>query len=267
MHWEELSWPKLDDLDRKLPVVVPLGSCEQHGPHMPLFVDTIQVAEIARCVETELREEMLLVPTLWLGSSHHHRDFPGTISLLPTEYVRVVQAVAKSVLRAGFRRVFFLNGHGGNVAPATTALVDLIAECDEADDAYLALSSWWRVAADELRPDKIGITQPVISHACAYETSLMLALRPELVDLEKLPPRPAPALHDDWFHSEDDSRQRVSVFRRFHRYTADGALGKPHEASLERGELILKTAVGEVVTFLREFAQWPDLPQLGPAHP
>ncbi len=264
MYWEELSWPKLDALNRNLPVVVPLGSCEQHGLHMPLFVDTIQVAEIAHRAEKELNREILLVPTLWLGSSHHHRDFPGTISLLPTEYVRVVQAVAKSILRTGFRRVFFLNGHGGNVAPATTALVDLIAECDDADAAYLALSSWWRVAADELKPGRIGVSQPVISHACAYETSLMLALRPDLVDMGILPPRPAPVLQGEWFHNEDDSHQRVSVFRRFHRYTADGAMGRPHEANVERGEMILKAAVDEVVSFLRDFAQWPELPNLGP---
>jgi creatinine amidohydrolase len=266
MRWEELSWPQLDALDRNLPVVVPLGSCEQHGLHLPLFVDSIQVSTIAARVEAEMPGEILLVPTLWLGSSHHHRDFPGTLSLRPIHYVSIIQEIARSILRAGFRRLFFLNGHGGNIAPATTALVDLIAECNDADAAHIALSSWWRVAADELRPEIIGVSQNVVAHACAYETSLMLAIRPDLVDTTKISPRPAPALQNAWFHSEDDSQQRVSVFHRFHRYSADGVLGACPEATVESGEMILGAAVQQVRDFLRDFRDWPPLQILQKPH-
>lgn len=261
MRWDELSWPQLDALDRDLPIMVPLGSCEQHGPHLPTFVDTIQVSEIARRVEAQLASQIVVVPTQWLGSSHHHRDFPGTISLKPTQYVSVIQEIARSILRAGFRRIFFLNGHGGNIAPAATALVDLIADDDEADSAHLALSSWWRVASEGLRSELIGVSQAVMAHACAYETSLMLAIRPELVDRSKITARPDPALHDAWFHSEDDSRQRVTVFHRFSRYTTDGVLGKSPEASAEQGAIILEAAVRDVSAFLHDFARWPMLPR------
>lgn len=265
MLWEEQSWPKLRELDKDLPVVVPLGSCEQHGPHLPVFVDTIQVTQIARRVEARLVDEILLTPTLWLGSSHYHKDFPGAISVLPSLYAQMIQEVALSVLRAGFRRVFFLNGHGGNVAPATSALTELVAADDRANDSYLALGTWWHLAAESIRPEKVGLTQPAVSHACAYETSLMLALRPDLVSLEKLPPRPPAALRGAWYHSEDDSSHRVAVVRRIHRFTADGAMGRPQEASAAAGLAIRDAVTEQIVAFLRDFASWPVLPPLGPA--
>ena len=86
MLWQEQSWPAMREMNKQLPVVVPLGSVEQHGHHLPLFVDSIQVSAIAERVEerSSLKNEILLLPTFWLGSSHHHMDFPGTVSVLPS---------------------------------------------------------------------------------------------------------------------------------------------------------------------------------------
>src|SRR5436853_507194 len=81
MLWHEQSWPQIQTIDKKMPVVIPLGSCEQHGHHLPLFVDSMEVTAIAQRVEEKLRERILLLPTLWLGHSDHHKDFPGTISV------------------------------------------------------------------------------------------------------------------------------------------------------------------------------------------
>ena len=264
MLWEEHSWPQLQQLDKDLPVVIPLAACEQHGPHLPVFVDTIQVTEIAQQVEAKLSDRILLLPTMWLGCSHHHKDFPGTISVLPSLYIQMIQEIARSVLRAGFGRIFFLNGHGGNRAPAADALSELIATDNKADGACLALASWWEVAAEGIKPEKVGLTQPVVAHACAYETSLMLAVRPELVHKDKLTPRPSPVMQGPWFYSEDDSSSRVATFHRFHRYNADGVLGNPDEASMESGQAILDAVVDQVVSFLNDFGQWPELPACGP---
>jgi creatinine amidohydrolase len=166
----------------------------------------------------------------------------------------MIHEVARSILRAGFRHLFFLNGHGGNIAPATAALTELIAQDDHANDAHLALASWWRVAADGIRPEQVGFSQPVVSHACAYETTLMHALRPDLVCLGELPPRGVAVSRNRWYHSEDDSSQRVTVFRRFHRFTADGVMGRPSEASVDHGRAIFEIVTEQIVAFLREFA-------------
>ena len=175
----------------------------------------------------------------------------------------MIQQVASSILSAGFTRLFFLNGHGGNRSPAGDALSELVATDDKADNAYLALASWWEVGAQGMRPDQLGLKQPVMSHACEYETSLMLVLRPDLVNHQKIAPR-QPVLENDWFHSEDDSRKRVSVFRRFHRFTAEGGLGQPDAASAEKGRAILEGVVDEITSFLKDYALWQELPPLGP---
>jgi len=263
MLWHEKKWPEIENLSKDLPVIIPLAACEQHGHHLPVFVDAIQVTEIAEQVEQKMADQVLLLPTFWLGSSHHHKDFPGTISLTPLLYAQVIQDITRSVLGAGFRRIFFLNGHGGNRVPVANALTDLIATDDQADDAYLVLANWWEVGGESIRPEKVGVEQPIVSHSCAYETSLMLVLRPDLVDMDKVNDH-TPVLNNDWFHSEDTSSQRVGVFRRFHRLSATGVLGSPQEAQSEAGQKILKGVVDDVAAFLQDFSTWPELPSLKP---
>lgn len=240
--------------------MVPLGSCEQHGHHLPVFVDSIQVTAIAGDAEKRLGDRVLLLPTLWLGSSHHHLDFPGTVSVLPSVYSSIIKSVAQSILRAGFRRIFFLNGHGGNQVPAAQALSELACESDEADDAYLVLSNWWKMVKGDLPPE---VDARRVSHACACETSLILALRPELVAFDAIR-EGRMALDNDWVRTEDERSNRVSVFRRFHRLTASGSMGKPSAASADKGQRILDMVTNEVVEFICDFAGWPELPAIGP---
>lgn len=262
MLWHEQSWQELDQIDRNTPVVIPLGACEQHGHHLPLFVDTIQVTTLAERVEREMGDKVLLAPTLWLGSSHHHRDYPGTLSLAPSNYTKVIQSLALSTLAAGFRRVFFLNGHGGNEIPGSQALAELVAENDDADQAYLALASWWGVGVNAIDPQTHGMTTPFVSHACEYETSMMLALRPDLVSPDKIA-EAAPVLDSPWFNFEHGGK--VNVFRRYRRLTPSGSMGSPSAATAEKGQAMFDAVVTDVIAFLRDFATWPDLPAVGPA--
>jgi creatinine amidohydrolase len=261
MLWHELSWPEIDRVDRGTPVVVPLGSCEQHGHHLPVNVDTLQVDAIARSVESRLRDRMLLTQSLWLGSSHHHKDFPGTISITPTLYTQVIRQVAEGLIGSGFHRIFFLNGHGGNRVPAGQALTDLIATDDRADETLLALASWWEVGCDALK--KTRFSQATISHACEVETSLMLEIRADLVHLERIK-NEQPALVNEWHHSENDLLKKVSLYQRFHRITAAGSLGEAQQASQEKGARLFSGVVDELVRFVSEFATWPAPAKLGP---
>ena len=261
MLWNEKTWPTIAAADKNLPVVIPLGSCEQHGHHLPLFVDTIQVQAVADGVEREMSGRVLTLPAIWLGSSHHHLDFPGTISPPPELYTSVIKEIVRSVLRAGFKRLFFLNGHGGNEIPVSQALAALVAESDQADSAHLAISSWWSAGKDALSPSKIGLTAPGISHACEVETSMMLAIRPDLVDQAKAI-EPSPVLQSEWFNFEYGGK--VSVFRRYHRLTAPGNMGSPNAATKEKGDAMLTGVIAEVVRFLEEFSRWPELGKVGP---
>lgn len=256
MWWHEQSWPQVEQLDRQIPVVIPLGSVEQHGLHLPLVVDTLQVTAIAQRVEAAMRDSVLVLPTLWLGCSEHHKDFPGTVSVPASLYSEMIKSIARSIIRAGFTRLLFLNGHGGNEVPAAQALTELVGEDDRADSCHLALSSWWQIARDSIAPARHGMKTAAISHACEYETSLLLALEPRLVRMQQIDPT---AVGPDVPWRREGFGTKARVFHRFHRLTPTGSLGHPGAATAEKGRSLLDAVVGDTVEFLREFARWPDL--------
>lgn len=259
MLWHELSWPQIEKIDKQKPVVVPLGSTEQHGLHLPVFVDTIQVTAIAKAAQEQLNDRALFTPALWLGSSHHHLDFPGTLSISPSLYSEVIKDMTRSILKAGFKRIFFLNGHGGNQTPIAQALSELVATDDTADAANLATASWWQVGAQAMDGKKQGMDSPALSHACEYETSVTLFLRPDLVHLEKAIDEPD-WVSNNWVELSTKPGGRVSVFHRFARMTEPGSLGLPSAASSAKGEKIFNGVVDQIVSFINDFSQWPLAP-------
>ena len=113
----ELPWPDVAALDRNTPVVFPVAALEQHGRHMPVFTDSMLMGEIARRAEVELKDQILLAPLQWLGNSHHHMDFPGTLSAEPRLYIDLLYGLLENFIAHGFKRLLILNGHGGNDVP------------------------------------------------------------------------------------------------------------------------------------------------------
>lgn len=261
MLWHEKTWQEIDALDRDLPVIIPLGALEQHGPHLPLFVDSIQIEAIAQRAEKALDRSAIFLPTLWVGCSHHHMEFPGTVSLLPSLYAQVIKSMVQCVLNAKFRRIFLLNGHGGNETPMSLAMTELIAEQPAADNAILCAASWWQVGKSAMEAAKGYMQTPFISHACEYETSLMLAIRSDLVHADRAVTHP-PTVDNGWWHSELGGR--VWVYKKFYRVAAEGSMGQPTAASAEKGEKLLASVTDQVVQFVRDFATWDQTPPIGP---
>lgn len=262
MLWHEQSWPTLAALDKNTPVIIPLGSMEQHGKHLPVLVDTIQVQAIADAAEKRLGNKALFLPALWLGSSHHHADFTGTVSVMPSLYCQMIQQMVMCVVQAGFQRVVLLNGHGGNHVPISHAITELNIQDDRANDALIVLATWWQAAGPAIKADKMGMTTPQISHACEYETSLLLALRPELVKMDRIV-QGAAAMDNGWFHTEYGGR--VQLMQRFRTMSAAGSMGNPSAATADKGRRLLDAVVGEVTRFIEELATWPLPRRLGPA--
>jgi creatinine amidohydrolase len=112
-------------------------------------------------------------------------------------------------------------------------------------------------------PGSTGIRQPVVAHACEYETSLMLEVRGDLVQMDRIK-KQQPAIANEWFHSEDDTGKNVTLFHRFHRITAAGPLGDPSSATKEKGTKLREAVVAEVTRFVADFATWPMSKVLGP---
>jgi creatinine amidohydrolase len=167
-------------------VILPFGALEQHGPHLPLSTDSVIAEALAH--EVARREGNLLVgPCLPIGASSHHASFDGTVSLSGETIVAYVRDATASLLTQGFRFVFLISGHAGNMPFMSQAVSSLP---DEARERVAAFVDWtaqrkalhdWAGSVLGLRPELVG------SHAGHFETSIMLHLAPERVDMEAAP--------------------------------------------------------------------------------
>jgi len=183
-RFDSLTRDNLRQLASVATVVVPLGSTEQHAHHLPVRTDAAIVTAIAeRAVElAAAHEPVLLAPTLPFGFAHHHVPFGGTISLSSTTYLNVLTDIVTTLSVEGFRRVVLLNGHGGNEAAARLAADRLGYELQL--DVHVAVGSYWTLAASFL--ETVDLPPGLMpGHAGHFETSIMLALFPEMVRLDE----------------------------------------------------------------------------------
>ncbi len=238
MKLAELSWPEVNALDRGTVIVIPTGSLEQHGPHLPLFTDSILVTSVAEAVETKLSASMVLTPTLWLGASTHHLAFAGSLSASFEGYVLAITAVVDSLSGQGFRRFFIINGHGGNNSPNDVAGRELKAAYPMSE---FCVSNYW-AGVDSLVAETMEGPLKGIRHACEGETSLMLHVRPELVQMEKA--------RTDGLVSEDGPRGAV---RFFDEITETGNFGYAALATAAKGKKIFEAAVADMVQEITRF--------------
>jgi creatinine amidohydrolase len=241
----ELKWPDVAALSRDMPILIPIAALEQHGRHMPVFTDSLLLGEVLRRVKEPLKGRVLFAPLFWLGNSHHHLDFPGTMTASPRVYMDVLIDMAENFLFHGFRRIVFLNGHGGNIVPSQQALFELRQKLRQRNDLLLLTSTYWTAGAEPNKADA-SFVQTQMGHACEFETSMMLRIRPELVgDYKNAPDVPwgkafAPA-----------SRAWITKDR-----TETGHIGFPRHASAEKGETLFRVFSAAVVQLLERVIAW-----------
>lgn len=226
-------------------VLLPVGATEQHGPHLPTGTDTFAVEHLAREAARTVSDRVPIVvaPTLPFGSSHHHLPFGGTMSLGTETYYRVVFDLAESLIVGGFRRIMILNGHGGNNELIQLVVRDLAIK----HPAHLAAASYWMPAWDALVGREAHLDGRLPGHAGAFETSLMLALRPELVR-EPRPHRDAAAGADPRSSSPPVRLETHGSWQQI-----DGYSDSPDRGSAERGRAFLEAIVESVGRALIEF--------------
>jgi creatinine amidohydrolase len=250
IEWWSLKAPELRDLAKQNAVViVPVASTEQHGPHLPTQVDCLLAAEIGRRAATQASKTLptLVTPVVWTGLAEHHMSLGATISLDYPTFFAVIRGVCRSLVRHGFRNILLLNGHGGNIAALTVIVNELAPELD----APIATTTYWLLAQAAFA--KILEKQSNVRHACEAETSMVLALRPELVDMSKAAEAVGPTAPE---LPDIIGTTAAHRWQSFKSRTSHGAIGDPRAASAEKGERLLQAASDAVAALITNQQFW-----------
>lgn len=248
--WKELTAEELRGKAAENAIVVlPVASMEQHGPHLPVGVDTILCEGVckagAEAVDADV--PVVVAPTLWCGMAEHHMAFGGTFTFDIPTYRAVLLALLKSIDRHGFKRVLIVNGHGGNIAALNAFLPDFARETR----LTLRAATYFELAASELAP--VLEDQTTVHHACEVETSLMMVLAPGTVKHERLPE----ALGAMGNSKRPSGWYLVPTrFRSFKDVTPSGVLGDARRASRDKGEKLLALCVDGLAATLRDPKLW-----------
>src|SRR6185503_20186210 len=165
-----LTWPKVQALSKDTPVVIPVAALEQHGHHLPLFTDSLLLGEIIRRAVDRLRDRVLFAPLFWLGNSDHHLDFAGTLSAHPRVYLDVLGGLLENFIQHGFKRLVFINGHGGNDVPGRQTVFEVRQRHRARNDLLLLFGTYW-LLNPRPKPPGADFHQQQMGHACEWETS------------------------------------------------------------------------------------------------
>ncbi len=243
------TWPAVEDyLQTSQAIILPIGSTEQHGPTGLIGTDAICAEVVARGVGEAARA--LVAPTISVGMAQHHLGFPGSITLRPSTLIAVIQDMLGSLSQAGFRRFYFINGHGGNVATVTAAFSEIYAGRSlaggqgNAPEVLCRLRNWYEA------PGIAEISKELYSgvegsHATPSEVSLTQYFYPDEVKPRPLEPRVAPS---GGFGDADDYRRRFP----------DGRIGSdPSLATAAAGKRLYETAVAALTADYQDWLRHP----------
>jgi len=253
VEWARLTGPEIRAIAARPDAlaVLPIGSLEQHGPHLPVITDTASASaaaiRAARLVVEEL--PVLVLPGLWTGMSEHHLPFGGTISLNFSELRGVLSGVVRSLKAIGFARLLVVNGHGGNVEPLAVAAREL---AHEYGLPVIACTPWYLTRK---RIAEIAETTETPAHACEGETSVMMAIAPDLVRADRF---------EDAVRQRPDPVPAYEGFSRFwsfsERAPVTGVRGDPRSATAQKGERFLDVQAEALAAAMRDRPMWrkPD---------
>ncbi|HMQ31462.1 MAG TPA: creatininase family protein [Chloroflexaceae bacterium] len=254
--YADLTWPEVNEAVALGKVILlPVGSTEQHGRHLPLDVDNLLATGV--CLEAGRRqpERILVAPTIPYGFNIHAMDFPGTVHVAYDHFVEFCLDVVKSFAYHGFKRIVIVDGHGSN-----EHLLEFVGRRAVLEtDALVASFMWWnmlRVDPGFLPSVRDSAFPGGAAHACEIETSLYLHLCPEKVQMDKAEDQIT--FHNSqgatgfrWFDAFGAGPVRLVEWTSS--YTPSGVVGQPTLATAEKGRRILDEAVRHLLDWVTEF--------------
>jgi creatinine amidohydrolase/Fe(II)-dependent formamide hydrolase-like protein len=241
--WGELTWRQARARIKKMDVaLLPVGSVEQHGPHLPLDTDAFDADYLARRVaEASSDPKPLVLPAMSYGVSYHHADFVGTVSISNDTLAKMIYEIGMSVSRNGIRKLVIINGHGGN-SPALNYAAQMINR-----DARIF------VCVDTGETSDVDIYKIVETpndvHAGEIETSTGLAARPELVQMDQAK-KHIPKFSSGYL--DFTSKRGVLWYAYTRKISTSGVMGDPTKASAAKGEKIWEIMIAHLVSFVED---------------
>jgi creatinine amidohydrolase len=223
-------------VNEKTIAILVFGACENHGDHMPFGSDFIFPTEIAKRLATKVNN-VIVLPAIPYGVSLHHDQFQMTMSINPETLVGIISDLLSSLIQNKIRRVLIINGHDGNIGPIEVAARSIKNKHPEMTIA--CLESWW-ILVGQLKKDLFEVWSG-LGHGGEAETSAILAVRPDLVNMESAPKEVIPKLPEN-----------IRIFWKFDELTSTGATGAPQKASIEKGNEILQMLEDLLLSFIKE---------------
>ncbi len=252
--WQEVRSPEFDELDPERTVaVLPVGAIEQHGPHLPVMVDAcLNAAVIERALALlPAGTPVLVLPMTAVGKSDEHRDYKGTLTLSAETLTRVWYEIGASVRRAGVRKLLLFNSHGGQ-----PQVMQIVARQLRIDHGMLAVAANW--FSWGLPPDLF--TDQELSHgihAGAIETSMMLALHPDLVRQDLVQDFAPATLEDEVAYPRLRALGAAGFGWQAQDLHPTGGAGDARGATAEAGRAILSHAAQRLAELLEELVRYP----------
>jgi len=250
--YQQYTWPELGEVAKRQPVVVlPIGSVEDHGPHLPVDTDNFLIWSICEEAAKRAEGEMLLLPPIPYGFETHHMDFHGTIDIRIEHLLNFVLDVTKSVAHHGFERILIADGHGSNMP-----ILDLVARRTILEtNSLCGCFIWPSLALEEIKKIRQS-GRGGMAHACELETSVYLHLDRERVQFDKARKEmPMPPSSFIWMDLLEGSP--VLLMDEWTRFSKSGTYGDPTLATAEKGRIVFEAVVNAFVKLVHEFKNRP----------
>lgn len=246
--WELMTWPEIEAYLKTMDTaILPCGAIEQHGPHLPVDIDYYDARYLAHQVAQACADpKPLVLPSIPFGVSYHHEDFKGTISVSNDALSRFVYDIGMALAKNGIKKLIILNGHGDN-APTLSYAAQMINR-----DAHIFVCVDTGETSDVDLYDLIETPNDI--HAGEIETSTSLAIRPEMVQMDKAQDS---TLSFGSKYLDYDSDRGVSWYVRTSKISESGVLGDPTKATVEKGEKMWELMIRHLVRFVESVKNTP----------
>lgn len=254
----EMTWPEVREVAKEDRVaVLPTATIEDHGYHLPIDTDALLTEEVCKRAVSRVPDKAVLVAPVIHGFSPHHMDFPGAISVGAETFVNYVRGVCNSLGHHGFRRILIVNGHGSNRPLVEVAARLVVVESQGrvmCGAINYGATRAVREAVAELRESEVP---GGMNHACEFETSVYMALRESLVQLDKAEKDLSRETTEHfWYDSRSNAGRQggpVALMEWWSSISRTGVMGDPTVATKEKGKRWLEASVQGLVEVIEEF--------------